>query len=91
MVPAMVYFLGLGQKEAIASSLAAIILIAAAGTMKNHTNQLVQWPVAITCTIAGALVAWFAADMIKVFSNETLTRIFAVLMILVGLRMLWTK
>jgi uncharacterized membrane protein YfcA len=91
MVPAMVYFLGLGQREAVATSLGAIILIAMAGTWKNHSNHFVQWPIAIACAVTGALVAYFAADLLKHLSNELLTRIFAILLIVVGARMLLFK
>lgn len=91
MVPAMVYFLGMPQKAAVATSLGAIILIALAGTMKNHSNDLVNWPVTIACALAGALVAWFAADLLKVLSNEVLTKIFACLMIAMGVRMLFAR
>jgi len=91
MVPAMVFFLGFAQKEAVATSLGAVILIAMMGTLKNHSNQLVNWPVAIVCALAGALTAWFAADLLKGMSNELLSRIFAILLILVGIRMLWPK
>lgn len=91
MVPAMVFFFGLAQKEAVATSLGAIILIAMMGTLKNHSNQLVNWPVAISCALAGGITAWFAADLLKGMSNELLTRIFGVLLVLVGIRMLWPK
>ena len=91
MVPAFVMLLGLAQKEAVATSLTAIILISLLATIKNHANSFVNWPVAISCAVVGALVAWFAADLLKVLSNQTLTRIFAVLMIVVGVRMLFQK
>jgi uncharacterized membrane protein YfcA len=91
MVPAMVYFFGFEQKVAVATSLGAIILIALAGTLKNHTNLLVDWKVAVVCALAGAVVAWFGADLLKALSNEMLTRGFAVLLIAVGLKMLFFK
>ncbi len=91
MVPAFVFLLGLPQREAVATSLGAVILIAILGTLKNSSNELVHWPVAITAALVGGVVAWFGADLLKHFSNETLTRIFAVLLILVGIRMLWPK
>ena len=91
MVPAFVFLMGMQQKEAVATSLTAIILVSAMATLKNHANSLVNWPVAITCALAGGLVAWFAADLLKVLSNETLTRIFAILMIGFGVRMLFQK
>lgn len=91
MVPAMVFFLGMSQKTAVATSLGAIVLIAMSGTLKNHTNALVDWKVAISCAVAGAFVAWFAADLLKTLSNELLSRGFAVLLIVVGVRMLFVK
>lgn len=91
LVPFLVFFLGLEQKSAVATSLAAIILTAIAASLKNHGNQLVQWPIALTCGVAAALVAWFAADALKVLSNQILTRGFAILLIAVGVRMLLQK
>ena len=91
MVPAMVYFLGLSQREAIATSLGSIVLIAMAGTLRNSQNQLVNWPVAISSALAGALIAWFAADWIKHLSNESLSRIFSILLIVMGIKMWFSK
>ncbi|MDQ3621378.1 MAG: sulfite exporter TauE/SafE family protein [Verrucomicrobiota bacterium] len=91
MVPAFVLLIGMPQKTAVASSLAAIILTALVATLKNHLNELIDWRVAIPSALSGALVAWFAADALKHLSNLTLTRIFAAVMILVGVRMLFQK
>jgi len=91
MVPAFVMLMGMEQKQAVATSLTAIILVSAFATLKNHSNSLVNWPVAISCALSGGVVAWFAADLLKVLSNETLTRIFAILMIIFGVRMLFQK
>lgn len=91
MVPAFVYLLGMGQREAVATSLGAIVLISLTGTAKNHLNTLVNWHVAIACSLAGALVAWFAADWLKQLSNDTLSRLFGILLLLVGARMLFLK
>jgi len=91
MVPAFVMLLGLEQKQAVATSLTAIILISLLATIKNNANSFVNWPVAISCALAGGVVAWFAADLLKVLSNQTLTRIFAVLMIAFGVRMLFQR
>jgi uncharacterized membrane protein YfcA len=41
--------------------------------------------------VAGALVAWLAADALKHLSNRTLTVIFASVMITMGLRMLFAR
>lgn len=91
MVPAFVYFLGVPQKTAVATSLAAIVLTSVVATSKNHGNNFVDWKIAILSGVAAAVIAWFAADWLKVLSNATLTRIFAIVMILMGIRMLFQK
>ena len=91
MVPLFAILLKLPQKTAVATSLAAIILTAALATAKNHANSFVDWRVAISAGGAGAVVAWFAADLLKHLSNETLTRIFAAVLIAVGVKMLFSR
>ena len=91
MVPFFVLLLGMPQKTAVATSLAAIVLTALFASARNHLNQLIDWRIAITSGVAGAVVAWFAADLLKHLSNATLTRIFAVLLIVIGVRMLFQK
>jgi hypothetical protein len=91
MVPFFVLLLGMPQKTAVATSLAAIVLTALLASARNHVNQFIDWRIAIASGLSGATVAWFAADALKDLSNATLTRIFAVLLILVGVRMLFQK
>lgn len=88
MVPAFVLLLKMSQKTAVATSLAVVILTSLAATARNVGNQLVDWRVVVPTALASALVAWFAADWLKRLSNQTLTRVFAVFMILIGLYML---
>ena len=89
MVPAFVGLLGLAQKNAVATSLAAIILTALASSVRNTGNQLVDWRAAVLTGIAAATVAWFASGWLKSMSNTTLTRIFGVVVIVMGVHMLW--
>ncbi len=89
LVPAFVFLFHLPQKNAVATSLAAIILTSVVASIRNSSNQLVDWKIAIPVAVSAALVAWFAADWLRQMSNVTLTRIFAAVMILVGVRMLW--
>lgn len=89
MVPAFTYFLGMDQKQAVATSLAAIILTSVAASAKNHGNNLIDWKVTLCTGLAAAVVAWFAADWLKHFSNVTLTRLFAIFVIVMGVQMLW--
>ena len=91
MVPAFVYLLSLKQNVAAATSLAIIIPTAAAATFQNTRNGLVDWKV-FAGTVAGAvIVAFFAAPWLQKLSSDQLRRIFAVVMIAVGVQMLLQK
>ena len=89
MVPIFVKLLGLTQKQAIATSLAVIIPTAIAATLKNATDtSFIQWKVVGLTAIAAIVAAWFGSAAMKELSNPVLTRVFAVLLILVGIQML---
>lgn len=91
MVPLFVGFLSMDQKQAVATSLAAIVLTALLASLKNSANHLVVWSIALPAGIAGATVAWFTADALKVLSNRMLTTVFALLLIGTGVRMLFSR
>ena len=93
MVPAFGLILGLGQKHAVATSLAVVVVTAAAGTANHIATKsgFIDWKI-VACTAAGAAVAaWYGTDLMKEMSNQNLTRIFGVLLLLAGLRMLTMK
>ncbi|TXT24262.1 MAG: Uncharacterized protein FD138_3096, partial [Planctomycetota bacterium] len=87
-VPAFGMILGLEQKHALATSMAVIVPTAIAATAQHVKNDLIDWKVAILTAIAATLTSYFVADYVKQFKNETLTRIFAVVIILFGVIML---
>lgn len=89
MVPAFVKLLKMDQKGAVATSLAAIVLTAIFTSLKNQSNGLINWKVAAAAGVAGATVGWFAADLLKKFQDVTLTRIFASVIIILGVYMWW--
>lgn len=92
MVPAFVYFLGLEQKQAIATSLAVIVPTAIVATFRYQaTPNLIDWKIVAVTAVGAVLVAFKATDWMKELSNLTLTRGFAVLLIAVGIRMLFAK
>ena len=88
MVPAFVICLHMEQKTAVATSLAIVIFTALVATVKNAGNLLVDWKVVVATAVASAVVVWFASDWLKKMSNLSLTRIFAVFMIAMGVWML---
>ena len=91
MVPAFVTVLGLGHKNAVATSMAVIVVTAAAATVNNATDEskLIDWKLAGITAIAAAIAAWYGSDLMRSLSNSTLTRTFGVLLIAFGVKMLW--
>lgn len=90
MVPAFVALMGLDHKQAVATSMAVIVLTAIAATLSNtRANNLIDWKIVLIVGAASAVAAWFGSDLMRSLSNQTLTRIFGVLLVVFGLRMLW--
>lgn len=89
MVPAFVGLMGLGHKQAVATSMAVIIVTALAATANNARTELVNWKLVLIVGAASALAAWYGTDLMRSLSNQTLTRVFGALLVVMGARMLW--
>jgi uncharacterized membrane protein YfcA len=87
-VPALV-LLGLGQLEAEATSLVAILPTVAAGTWSQHRYGNVQWRSAalLGAGSLGGVAAGVA--LAEWLSEDTLRRLFAVLVLGVALQLAW--
>jgi len=88
MVPAFVFFLKLPHKTAVATSLAIIIPTALMATTQNARHGYVEWKVAAITAVSASIFAYFGAGWLKSMSNETLTRIFGIILVVFGTRML---
>jgi len=88
MVPAFVFFLKLPHKTAVATSLAIIIPTALMATTQNAKHGFVEWKVAAITAVSASIFAYFGAGWLKSMSNETLTRIFGIILVVFGTRML---
>jgi hypothetical protein len=91
MVPAFVYFLGMEQKAAIATSMAVIVPTSLMAIGRFQQSGLVQWHIFWPTAIGAIFAAYFATGWVRKLSNDQLTKIFAVVMILVGISMLFKK
>jgi uncharacterized membrane protein YfcA len=90
MVPAFVGLLGLEHKQAVATSMAVIIVTAIVATINNsRANGLIDWRIVACVGLASAVAAWFGSDLMRSLSNHTLTRIFGCLLVVFGARLLW--
>ncbi|MFM9965094.1 MAG: sulfite exporter TauE/SafE family protein [Planctomycetaceae bacterium] len=88
MVPAFVILLKVSQKVATATSMAVIVPTAIAATVRHVWNDFVDWEVVVLTASSATVVSFFAADYVKKLGNETLTRLFAVVILVVGVKML---
>lgn len=92
MVPAFVMILGMGQKTAVATSLAVVVVAGASGTLNNAMkSELIDWRLVGVTAVGAALASWFGADLMRSLGNQQLTRIFGALLVVVGLKMLIMK
>lgn len=92
MVPAFVFALGMTQKTAVATSLAVVVVSGLSGTLNNFTkSDLIDWRVVGVVAVGAAVASWFGADLMRSLSNVQLQKGFAILLILVGVRMLLIK
>ncbi|MDF2376700.1 MAG: sulfite exporter TauE/SafE family protein [Verrucomicrobiales bacterium] len=91
MVPAFTYVLGMEQKAAIATSMAVIVPTSLMAIYRFNDMGQIQWNLAWPVALGAVLAAWFATGWVKQLGNDQLTKIFAVLMIAVGISMLFKK
>ncbi len=89
MVPAFVLLLGLPQKTAVATSLAVIVPIALVSTARYAQSQLIDWQVAGMTAVGAVGAAYLGTDLMKSLSNLMLTRVFGVVLIVFGIKMLF--
>jgi uncharacterized membrane protein YfcA len=93
MVPAFVLLFGLEQKAAVATSLAVVVLTGLSGTLSNWFSKtgLIDWKLVLAVAGGAVVAAWFGADLMRSMRSDVLTKIFGVLLVLVGLRMFFLK
>ena len=92
MVPAFVTALGFEQKKAVATSLAVIVVAAIISTINNSRQPgLIDWKVVALVAVGAALAAWFGTDLMHKLSNQHLTRLFGVVLLVFGVKMLLGK
>jgi len=92
MVPAFVSALGFEQKKAVATSLAIIVIIALISTLNNSRQSgLIDWKVVGITAACAAIAAWFGTDLMHKLSNQHLTKLFGIVLLFFGAKMLMGK
>jgi len=88
MVPAFTQLLGLEHKQAVATSLAIIIITALVATANNSRAGLVDWRIVLCAAVGAAAASWFGSDLMQSLQSTTLTRIFGITLLVFGAKML---
>mgnify|MGYP000167115857 FL=1 len=94
MVPAFTAALGMEHKNAIATSLAVIVITALVATLNNARPQTVvqiDWRIVAIAATGAAVAAWWGTDLMHQLRSPILTKIFAITLIVFGIKMLITK
>ena len=89
MVPLLVWACSFDQKRAHATSLAAIVLIAAAGAAVYATDLSVDLPIAFALALGSIVGAPVGARLLHGSSDATLKIAFGVLQLIIGISMVW--
>ena len=93
MVPAFVLAFGMEQKHAVATSLAVVVVTALSGTLNHVLSEakMIEWKVVFAVGAGAILAAWFGTDVMRGMRSDVLTKVFGVLLIVVGIRMFLVK
>ena len=89
MVPAFKSFLGLSMKQAIATSLAVMVVTASVSSFRHAGAGLIDWKIAGVAAIAALVASYFGSELMKSLSAPQLRILFGVFLITVGIYMLF--
>ena len=81
MVPAFKGFLGLSMKQAIATSLAVMIVTASVASFRYAQEGLVDWKIAGFAAIAAVVAALLGSELMKSLSSDFLRVAFGIFLI----------
>ncbi len=88
IVPALVFFLNFSQHKAHGTSLAAILVVSAAGVATYYLHGYVDWRMSAMMAVGGVGGAWLGASIARATKSLTLRRVFSAFLGLVGIRMI---
>ncbi|MFT3911022.1 MAG: sulfite exporter TauE/SafE family protein [Ferruginibacter sp.] len=90
IVPALVYFLGFSQKMAQGTSLGILLLpIGLLGVLQFYKQGYIDVRVVLIISAAFFFGSYFGSKIALSLSQETAKRIFAILMIVIAIKMLF--
>lgn len=91
MVPAMVFLLEVPMKTAVGTSLAVIVPTALVGSYYHFQEGNLAWQLALSLAPMALLGGWTGAWLTTLLTTVHLKRIFGLLLVAVGIRMIFFK
>ena len=88
-VPTLLLLVGLGQVDAEATSLLAILPVVIAGTWRQHLYGNVRWRTAAIIGLTAVVGVELGVLAANALQEATLRRLFAALMLLVAAQLAW--
>lgn len=88
IVPLLILLAGYGAREAAATSIAAIIIVAGAGTATHAAYGNVHWDLALALAIPAIIGAIAGAALQQRLRKEWVTGVLAVLLLVMGVDLL---
>ena len=90
IVPALVYFLGFSQMQAQGTSLALIMLpVGILGVLQYHKQGYVDFSIVIWLALGFVAGSYLGSKVSTALPQETVKKMFAVLMIVIAIKMLF--
>lgn len=90
IVPALVYFLGFSQKQGQGTSLAVLLLpIGILAVMQYYKQGHINIKFAFIVALAFVVGSYFGSKLALSFSDEKLKKIFAIILLLLSIKMLF--
>lgn len=92
LIPALIYFVGMDQHEAQGTSLAVLVLpIGILGAWRYYQEGHARLELVPLIALGFFIGAYFGADWVQGLSHIWLRRLFAFALLLLSLKMLFTK
>ncbi len=92
VIPALVFILGLSQHEAQGTSLAFMLPpVGILATWNYWKEGQVNWKIALVLSLTFVIGAYFGSQLSINISDKMLRRVFGVLMLVIAIKMIFSK
>ena len=92
IIPLLIFFLGLSQHEAQGTSLAIMLPpIGILAVMNYYKSGFVKWEYAIIIATAFVIGGYFGSKYVVILKPEIMRRVFGIVMLIAGVKILFSK